>query len=72
MSPVYVIDGKVLPCFERYGFVHSWYYEAEVVNNGFIVRVQYNSTSSLVVAPCGEKFGGNMVVRVACHFSNKE
>ena len=35
------------------------------------VRVQYTSASSLVVAPRGEKFGGNMVVRVARHFADK-
>ena len=41
------------------------------MNSGFIVCVQYTSVPSLVVAPCGEKFDGNMVVRVACHFANK-
>ena len=28
------------------------------MNDGFLVRVQYTSKSSLVVAPHGEKFGG--------------
>ena len=41
MSPVSVIDGKVRPCFERSGFVHSWYNKSEVANDGFLVRVQY-------------------------------
>ena len=71
MLPVSIIDGKVRPCFECSGFVHSWYYEAEVVNNGFFVRIQYTSTSSLVVAPFSEKFGGKMVVIIACHFTNE-
>ena len=64
MSPVSVIEGKVRPCFERSSFSHSLYDEAEVVNDGFLVRVQYTSASSLVVATCGEKFSGKMVVRV--------
>ena len=38
------------PYFERSGFVHSRYDNAEVVNNGFLVRVQYTSMSSLVIA----------------------
>ena len=63
MSSVSVIDGKVRPCFERSGFSHSWYDESEVENDGFLVRVQYTSTLSLVVEPCSEKFGGNMVVK---------
>ena len=37
----------------------------------FFVHVQYTSTSPPVVAPCSEKFGGKMVVRVACHFTNE-
>ena len=41
------------------------------MNYGFLVRVQYASALSLVVAPCREKFGGKMVIRVACHFSDK-
>ena len=41
------------------------------MNDGFLVRVKYTSASSLVVAPCSEEFGGNMVVRFACHFVNK-
>ena len=71
MLPVSVIDGKMRPCFECSSFVHFWYDELEVVNYGFLVRVQYTSTLSLVVAPCSEKFGGKMVVRVVCHVSNE-
>ena len=52
-------------------FFYSWYDHSEVVNDDFFVRVQYTSTFSLVVETCSEKFGGKMVVRVACHFSNK-
>ena len=52
-------------------FFHSWYDETKVVDNGFFVCVQYTSTFSLVVAPCSEKFGGRMVVRIACHFPNE-
>ena len=59
------------PCFEHSGFVHSRDDKVEVVKNAFLVCVQYTSASSLVVAPCGEKFGGMMVFRVVCHFSNK-
>ena len=54
MLPVSIMEGKVRPCFESSGFVHSRYYEAEVVaNDVFIVRVQYTSASSFVVAPRG-------------------
>ena len=70
MLPVFVIKGKVRPCFERSGFVHFCYDEAEVVNNGFLVRVQYTYASSLVVAPCGDNFYGKIVVRFACQFAN--
>ena len=59
------------PCIERSGFVHSRYDEAEVVNDGFIVRVQYASMSSLAVTPRGNKFGGNIVVRITCYFFNE-
>ena len=72
MPPVFVIKIKLCLCLERSGFVHSKYDEAEVVNYGFLVRVQYTSMSSLVVAPRGEKFGGKMVIIVACHFANKD
>ena len=41
------------------------------MNDGFLIHVQYTSTFYLLVVPCGEKFGGRVVVRVACHFSNK-
>ena len=61
----------MLPCFERSSFVHYRYYEAEVVNNGFLVPVQYTSAVSILVAPRGENFGGKMVVRVVYHFSNE-
>ena len=71
MLIVSVIKGKVHPCFECSGFVHSWYDEAEVVNDGFLVCLQYASAPSLVVATCGEKFGGKMVVIVLFHFANK-
>ena len=57
----------MIPCFERSGFVHSWYDEAEVVKDGFLVSVQYTSASSLVVASCSNKFGGKMVIIVVCH-----
>ena len=58
MSPVSVIKVKVCPCFEHSDFVYSRYDEAEVVNGGFPVRVQYNLASSLVVAPRSENFLG--------------
>ena len=50
MLPVSVIEVKVRPYFERSVFVHSRYDEAEVVNDIFLVRVNYTSASSLVVA----------------------
>ena len=55
MSPVSAIEGKVRPFFECSGFVHCRYDKSEVVNDGFLVCVQYTSTSSLVVAPHCEK-----------------
>ena len=71
MLPLSIIGGKVCPCFDCSVFVHYCYDEVEFVNDVFVVRVKYTSTLSLVVAPCGEKFGGKMVVRVECQFSNK-
>ena len=68
MTPVFFIKGKVRPCLEQSIFVHSRYDKAEVVKNGFLVREQYASTSSLVVTPHGKKFGGEMVVRIASQF----
>ena len=70
MLPVSVIKGKVRSCFSRSGFSHCRYEEAEVVNYGHPVRVQCTSASSLVVAQHSENFGGKMVARVACHFSD--
>ena len=58
-------------CLERSVFLHSRYDKVEVVNNGFLVCVQYISVSSLLVTPHGNKFGGNMVFIIACPFSNK-
>ena len=59
------------PCCEHSGFIHYSYDEAEVVRDRFIVHVQYNAASYLVVAPRGEKFGENMFVVVSCHFADK-
>ena len=64
---VSVIEGKVCPCFELSGFFHSSHVEAEVVNDEFLVCVQYTSASSLVIVPSNWKFGGKMVVRVDSH-----
>ena len=41
------------------------------MKNGFFVCMQYTSMSSLVVEPGIEKFGGEIVIRVACHFPNE-
>ena len=71
MLPVFGIEEKVCSCFERLGFVHSRYGKTKVVNYRFIVCVQYTSASSFVVETFCEKFGGKMVVRVACYFDNK-
>ena len=54
------------PFFSLFG-----YNEAKVVNDGFLVRVNYTCALSVVVAPCGDKFGGKMSSRVACHFVDK-
>ena len=59
------------PYLEISNFVHSSYDEAEVVDDGRLVLVMYASASSLVVKPQGNKFGGNMVVRIVCHFSDE-
>ena len=69
MTPVFFIKGKVCPYLERSVFFRSRYDEAEVLHNGFLVPMQYASALSLVVAPSGKKSGGNMVVRIACHFA---
>ena len=37
----------------------------------FLVHVQYASVPSLVITPRGKKFGGEMVVRIVCHFSDE-
>ena len=71
MPPVFIIKGKVHPFLERYGFVHSRYDKAELVNNGFLVHVQYTSAFSLVVTRRGNKFGGKMVVIIVYHFTDK-
>ena len=59
------------PFIEHYGFVHSRYDEAEVVNDELFVGVKYTSESSLVVAPRGEKCFGKMVIIFACNFADK-
>ena len=48
------------------------YEEDEVVNDGIIVIVKYTSAPYFVVEIRGDKFGGNMVIRVACQFSDKD
>ena len=63
MSPVSVINGKAIPCFEHSGFSHSWYDEAEVANDEYIVPFNYTSASYPVVASFSKKFSGNMVIR---------
>ena len=50
---------------------HSRHDEEEAMNYVFLVCVKYTSALSLVVAPRSDKFGGNMVVIIACYFSNK-
>ena len=59
------------PCHECYGFVQSRYDEAKVLNGGFIVCVKFTSAPFLVVVPHGDKFDGNIFVRVAFHFAKK-
>ena len=71
MTPVFVIKEKVCPCLECCRFVQSRYDEADVVDGGLLVYVYCIPAPSLVVTPRGKKFGGNMVVRIACHFSNE-
>ena len=61
----------MLPFLDHSGFVHSRYDKAEVFNDRFLASVQCTPALFLVVAPRGEKFGGKMVVRIACHFSDK-
>ena len=41
------------------------------MDDGLLVRVQYASASSLVVTPCGKKFGGKTAVIIPCHFSDE-
>ena len=71
MPPVFVTDEKFFPCLERSGFTHSSYDEADVANNGFIVRVQYTPALSLVVTPHENSLGGKMVIIITCRFSNE-
>ena len=71
MPSVFFIKGKVRPCLERSVFVHSRYDKAEVVKNGFLVREQYASTSSLVVTPHGKKFDRKIVTIIAYQFDDK-
>ena len=71
MTPVFVIEGKVIPCLESSVFFHSRYDEAEVSHNEFLVHVQYFSTSSILVTPHGKNFGGKMVVRIVCCFADE-
>ena len=71
MPLLFFIKDEVCLCLERSGFVQSRHDEAEVVNDGFLFRVQDTSASYLVFEPHGKNFDGNMAVRIACHFSDK-
>ena len=57
MPTVFFIEGKVRQCLERSSFSRSRYDKVKVVDDEFLVCMQYTVASSLVVAPQGEKFG---------------
>ena len=69
--PLFVIKRKVHPCLEHSSFVHSRYDKSEVVGCVLLAHVKYASVSSLVVTSHGKNFGGKMVIRDACHFSDE-
>ena len=71
MTPVFFIKGKLHPYRDRSGFTHSGYDVAEVVDDGILVHVQYDSMLSLVVTQRGKKFFGKMFIRIACQFDNE-
>ena len=45
--------------------------ECNVLHNGLLVRVENSAASSFVIAPCSQKFGGELLVRVAHYLSNE-
>ena len=61
----------MLQYIERSSYFHSRYDEAEVVKDGFFVRVNYAFALSLVVTSLSKKFAGNMVVRIALNSANE-
>ena len=71
MLPVLVIEGKVRPCLGHSIFFQSRYDKAEFVNDGCLVHMQYTSALSLVITPRGKKFGGKIIIVIACHLVDK-
>ena len=59
------------PCIERSGFSHCRYDEAEVLNNGFIVRENYTFTSYIVVTPVVRSLAERCSSELRATFPNK-
>ena len=45
--------------------------ECNVLHNGLLVRVKNSAASLFVIAPCSQKFGRELLVRVAHYLSNE-
>ena len=45
--------------------------ECDVLHNGLLVRVENPAAFSFVIAPCSQEFGGDLLIRIAHHLSNK-
>ena len=45
--------------------------ECNVLHNGLFVRVENSVASSFVIAPCSQKFGRELLVRVAHYLYNE-
>ena len=71
MTPIFVIKVKMHQCLKRAVIIHCKYDKAQVVDDGLLVHVQYDSAAYIVVTPRGNKFGGKIVVKLACHFSDE-
>ena len=60
-----------------YAITHSSYLtntvkdECNVLHNGLLVRVENSVASSFVIAPCSQKFGRELLVRVSHYLSNE-
>ena len=71
MIPVALVEGGVSPGGETAIFLGGRNDELEILRNVFLVRLKRGSAFPRVIAPRGEKLGGNLTVVVSDNFPDE-